>query len=333
MKMKNLMFLAPRKSWMPYFLGPMKLAIVCFCILGFARVALAGPELPITRPPVVGNAVYQYTGPLADPEATWGQSFLDLATENKYALPVQFYDNPVGGGGGSKGTDAIRGVVSSYVLVGANITAFTIQATITYDMPALTGWPSGENALGETLTTSSQLNVVGPPTLTANFAISSLNNVPSSFTTPYYQVSPQIVAANNTALAWYGWTPGWAPTDEPSGGWYVPAWNNFVFDGTSWVALLFFTVQGAGLDPTDPRYAIIEASSSQKLDIFTSQSSSLKISNWESPLNVDQGKPYPTGQDLSDVSVFVPEPTTLTLLGVGTLSLLAYEWRRRKAKA
>jgi hypothetical protein len=29
----------------------------------------------------------------------------------------------------------------------------------------------------------------------------------------------------------------------------------------------------------------------------------------------------------------VPEPTTFALLGLGTLSLLAYDWRRRKAKA
>ncbi len=29
----------------------------------------------------------------------------------------------------------------------------------------------------------------------------------------------------------------------------------------------------------------------------------------------------------------VPEPSSLTLLAAGTFSLLAYEWRRRKAKA
>jgi len=29
----------------------------------------------------------------------------------------------------------------------------------------------------------------------------------------------------------------------------------------------------------------------------------------------------------------VPEPSTFALLGLGTFGLLAYEWRRRKAKA
>ena len=329
MKMKNFMFLAPRKSWKTHFLGPMKLAIVCFSILGFARVALAGPELPITKPPVVGDTEYPYTGPTGDPTASQGQWFLNLATEGLYVKPYQFYDNPVGGGGGSEGTDAIFGVVNAMTLVGGNITAFEISAVITYDMPAPTAWPIGNNALGETLTTS-QVNFVGPPTLTANFAVSSLNNVPSSFTTPYYQVSPQIIAVNNTSLGWYGWSPEYTANGDSTGGYYVPAWDNFTFNGKSWVDTLEFTVDGAGLAPTDLRFVNIEASYSQNLDIFTSQSSALKISNWESPLNVDQGALYPTGQILSDVSVFVPEPTTLTLLGVCTFSLLACKWRRRK---
>jgi len=211
---------------------------------------------------------------------------------------------------------------------------FPLQATITYDMPALWPWPSGSNTHGETLTERCQANVVAPPTLTANFAISSVSNLPAAFTGPYVQQFPQIVATNENSLGWYCWSPGDAPDGQSDGGYYVPAWNDFVFNGTSWVDTLEFTVVGAGLLPTDPRGVAILASYDNGLsdeDIFTSQSSALKISNWQSSLNLDPGVLYETGQDLSDVSVFlVPEPTTLTLLGLAGLALL---WRRRTAKA
>ena len=112
-------------------------------------------------------------------------------------------------------------------------------------------WPSGINSHDETLTTD-QVYAVGPPTLTANFAISGDNNL-SLFTGPYVQQSPQIVATNNNLLGWYCDTRAGAGR-ESAGGYYVPAWNDFVFNGTSWVDTLDFTVQGAGLLPTDPRF-------------------------------------------------------------------------------
>jgi hypothetical protein len=315
----------------------MKLPILCLTILGLVGVALAAPELPITKPPVVSGSD-PYTGPTIDPTASQGQWFTNPANGYQFPLPDQFYDNPQippnsdDEGGGSLGTNAITGVVTSLTTVGGNITAFSVQATVTYDLPGQWPWPSGSNLHGETLTTTEQTYSTIAPTLTANFAISSDANVPSSFTGPYVPQSPQIVATNETLLGWYCWTPGHQPDGQSAGGYYVPAWNNFVFNGTSWVDTLSFTVDGAGLVPSDPRAEALEESYTELADIFTSQSSALKISNWESSIYVDPGVSYGTDSlpaDMSDVSVFVPEPTALTLLGMGALSLLAYGWRRR----
>jgi hypothetical protein len=44
------------------------------------------------------------------------------------------------------------------------------------------------------------------------------------------------------------------------------------------------------------------------------------------------GTPF-TGDALTETLHGVPEPSTVALLGVSTLGLLAYEWRRRTAKA
>jgi len=315
----------------------MKLVIVFLGGLGFAGVALAAPELLVTKPPVVSGSE-PFTGPIVDPTASYGQWFTGvttgipssgggLPTGGQFALPVQFYDNPeqpvnpVNGGGGWDGTNAITGVVSSVTMVGGDITAFQIQAAITYDMPPQSPWPAGSNSHGETLNNTNSLNVVAPPTLTANFAISSVNNLPAAFTGPYVLQSPQIVATNENLLAWYCWTPGYAPNGQANGGYYVPAWNNFTYSGNwQWQDTLDFTVQGAGLAPTDPRASNIESSYVNGKDIFTSQSSALKISNWQSSLNLDPGTLYPTGQDLSDVSVFVPHPIILKVLSVPSTS-------------
>jgi hypothetical protein len=321
----------------------MKLAIACFGILGFTGVAMAAPELYITKPPVVSGSD-PYTGPIVDPLASQGQWFTGvnangLPTGTQYAIPIQFYDNPetpvntVNAGGGSEGTNAITGVVNSITTVGGNITAFQIEAAITYDMPALSPWPNGSNSHGETLSTNQVANY-SPPTLTANFAISNLANVPGVFNGPYTAQSPQIIATNENRLAWYCWSPGLAPAGQSNGGYYVPAWNSFAFDGTSWVDTLDFTVDGAGLVPTDPRAINIEDSFANDYDIFTSQSSALKIANWESSLNLDPGVSYAQALeqdtvpsnvaingDFSDVSVFVPEPGTISILVLGVIGL------------
>jgi hypothetical protein len=333
MKLENVVFLAARKSWRPQLLGPMKLAIVCLGILSFAQVALASPELPITRGPVVATE-NPYTGPPSDPFTTEGQWFYDPTTEGTFPLPVQFYDNPTNGGGGWAGTTAINGVVNGVTTVGGNITAFSIQAQITYDMPPLSGWPPGANLHGETLTNNQSLNIQVPPTLTANFAISGLGNLPTSFTGPYVQQTPQIIAQNYTLLAWYCWT--FATNGQAAGGYYVPAWNNFTLVGGTWEDALDFTVAGTGLTPADPRYGVLMDSFTNNVDIFTSQSSALKISTWESSIYEDPGQLYPTNEegiieDLSDVSVFVPEPSIFALLGLGIFGLLGYAVQRRKA--
>ncbi len=329
----------------------MKLAVACLGILGFAGVAFAAPELLITKPPVVSGSDPD-TGPAVDPTASQGQWFTGattggLPTGSQFSIPIQFYDNPetpvntVNGGGGSDGTNAITGVVNSVTFNGANISAFTIQAAVTYDMPALSAWPNGSNSHGETLATTQQQYVYKAPTLTANFAISNDNNVPASFTGPYTLQTPQIVATNEDLLAWYCWTPGDAPDGQADGGYYVPAWKSgFTFNGTSWVDTLDFTVDGGGLIPTDPRAINIESSYGNGYDIFTSQSSALKIANWESSLNLDPGVLYANADDaipsnvaingdFSDVSVFVPEPATIGMVG---LLMFGLGLRRRTAK-
>ena len=326
----------------------MKLAIACLGIWGFAGVALAAPELPITNPPVVSGSD-PYTGPSVDPTASQGQWFSNesygVATGNQFSRPIQFYDNPeqpvntTNGGGGWDGTNAILGVVSSVTLESGNITAFQIQAAITYDMPALSPWPNGSNSHGETLTTD-QVARYSPPTLTANFAMPAVPD-PSTIIGPYTEQDPPILATNEDLLAWYCWSPGEAPPGQPDGRYFVPAWDTFTFNGTSWVDTLDFIVPGAGLPSTDPRWTNIEDSYTYGYDIFTSQSSALKIANWQSSLNLDPGIPYvveeanntiPTdvaiNGDLSDVSVFVPEPATIGMLG---LLMFGLGLRRRTA--
>ena len=54
---------------------------------------------------------------------------------------------------------------------------------------------------------------------------------------------------------------------------------------------------------------------------------------WNDYLNeplLDNGSPYPM---VSYVVEIVPEPSTLILLGIGAISLLAYAWRRRRGRA
>ena len=68
-------------------------------------------------------------------------------------------------------------------------------------------------------------------------------------------------------------------------------------------------------------------------DVLLNRTLSLKISDYADVLALDTGVPYPVPPGASsDVSVFfnpIPEPTTLVLLSMGVVCLLANAWRRR----
>ena len=80
-----------------------------------ACFAVAGPSLDIRNGPVFNNG---WTGPPNDPTAGQGQWFLDPNTGAKEFLTHEFYDNPIGYGGGSQGHFAISGIVTYLDLCG-----------------------------------------------------------------------------------------------------------------------------------------------------------------------------------------------------------------------
>lgn len=165
--------------------------------------------------------------------------------------------------------------------------------------------------------------------LAASFAIAP-NRLPPDGA-QYIDQTPHIVAVNHDAVAWYCWTPDNPEGYVPAGGYFVPSWDFGDIDpGQSASRQMDFVIDDpAGLDPNDPRYDVILGTG----DILMNQSTSLKISDWISPLAADMGVPYPYPPNppnlSSDVSVFhnVPEPATLALLTLGGLALLS---RRRK---
>ena len=94
-------------------------------ILGPAAV-LAGPSLPVTKPPVMNATIL--TGPPRDAPAVTGQWFRSSSSGIETVRTHEFYDELLGGGSGSA---AIAGFVSSITYdIASNITAFSIIATM-----------------------------------------------------------------------------------------------------------------------------------------------------------------------------------------------------------
>ena len=303
--------------------------LVLLVCLTVASVAMAGPSLLITKPPVTGG-VNAGPNPI-DPNALQGQWFTDLAGQNPEVRDHEFYDNLTGNGGGAMNYGAINGFVSSITYgggTGANIMAFTIHATITNDTNAVFGeWASGSNSHGETLTTVEHYTGTLYKTyLTADFASDPVQH-PTPYLPPAVQQNPQIFAVNHDHLAWYCYNE----LEEPGlGGFWVPTWDFADIPlAQSSARDLLFTVGGIGLDPADPRFIALQESINGALDILLNRTTSLKISDWEDTLSLDPGTAYPVPPGTSsDVSVFhdVPEPATMSLLAIGALAML----RRKK---
>lgn len=307
---------------------------VCVTAVGalVAPAVRAAPSLPVTNPPIIFSP--GWTGPTHDPRAEQGQWFEDVATGSEAARTHEFYDNvpDPAAGGGFAGSTAITGTVNGVTTdpASSNITAFGVLATITNDTPALSPWAMGMNSHLEGLMLLSMEDQYQGPlletVLAASFAIAP-NRLPPDGA-PYIDQTPHIVAVNHDAVAWHCWTPDNPEGYVPAGGYFVPSWDFGNIDpGQPASRQMDFVIDDpAGLDPSDPRYDVILGTG----DILMNQSTSLKISDWISPLAADMGAPYPTLPNLSsDVSVFhnVPEPATLALLALGGLARLS---RRRK---
>jgi hypothetical protein len=301
-----------------------KAIAIFIAAVGASGSASAAVSLDITKGPVTGGV---NAGPIHDPNATKGQWF-----ENSGVRQYEFYDNIASSGGGSSGSAAIEGIASSLVYSGPNIIGFSIVATITNDLGTQTGsWADGGNSLGESLsTTNHYVGTMYRTMLTADFALSSLSNQPSSWSAPYTQSVPSIIAGNHDDLAWYGY-------NNDRGDYYVPAWEfGNIAIGQFVTETLIFTVDGLGLDPTDPRHIALETSATFGLDLFSNRTTSLKISDWvEGGLSLDLGEPYSIHQGFSsNVSVFsqIPEPGTTIPLGL-LLGMAALRRSRRCATA
>ena len=306
------------------------LALTCLVSVALAGSAWGAPGLPITKPPV--QPTDRWTGPAVDPCALQGQWFLDPSTGAEQARPYEFHDDLILWGGGWKSTLAIEGYAMNIGYSGANITSFDVNATITDDRPALSYYYEGGNTHGEgTPERTQDLHPMLQTKLTASFAIGAVVPPAGPQNPPgvYVDITPHIVATNHDELAWYCWTPDNDPSFTPYGGYWVPTWDFGDIDPcNSSSRVLSFTVDGAGLDPNDPRFVAIQDSYTSQKDLLSNRTESLKISNWLDTLALDTGVWYPSDVGWgSDVSVFyVPEPGTLALLALGGLAVL----RRRR---
>lgn len=290
-------------------------------------VVWGGPSLPVTKPPVEG--IMTLTGPSMDIAATNGQWFYNAQGVNEFRTH-EFYDNT---SGGTAGHGAIFGYVSGVTYLagpGSPILGFSIEATISNDTVVTGGWLVGTNSHGEALPAApSYAGEMKAVRMTVEFAVTDAANVPQPIVHPYRDASPYIVAVNEDQAAWYCWSPA-DPQQIPQGGFFVPAWDfGDIPAGQAKSRKLDFSVPGPGLQPMDPRYAVIVQSFTTGADVLLNRTTSLKISTWMDDPGLDTGVPYPEQEPLrgSDVSVFhnvvetevldfgdAPDPTYPTLL-------------------
>lgn len=298
-------------------------------VLGPAA-ALAGPSLPVTKPPVMDATIL--TGPPRDAPAVTGQWFRSSSSGIETVRTHEFYDELLGGGIGSA---AIAGSVSSITYDPAsNITAFSIVATINNDT-SQTEFPwSGNNSHGESLILPGALAYIGPmydTKLTAEFAVTDLGNLPGVWNLPYRNRPPYIIADNEDQAAWYCWNPD-DPNEQhqPAGSYYVPTWDfGDIPQGQFSTRQMDFSVQFPGIPPLDTRYPVLQQSFDQQSDVLANRTASLKISTWIDEIALDIGQNPEPPLRSSDVSVFhnaeetpeeqldfgdAPDPTYLTYL-------------------
>ena len=312
----------------------MKTLLMVAAIVLMAAVALAAPSLPIHKlganPPIGPNP--SYTGPVNDPHAVYGQWFMNRAGLQE-VRPYEFHDNVIDEGGGYADSKAIEGYATNIVTNPTNgfIQSFDITATITNDTPATSDWVEGTNSHDEFANPRDQyVGTLYDTKLTIEFALAEIQLMPDGFSDPYRQgFLPYIIAENEDQWAWYCYTPGSPPQGQSTavGNYYVPTWDfGDIAQGQSVTRTLSFIVDGAGLDPADPRAELLN--SVDRPDLLANRTTSLKISTWIDNLTADTGIAY--GQDPlrgSDASVFhnIPEPTMMVLLGLGGVMA----WRRK----
>jgi hypothetical protein len=293
-----------------------KIALAVGLGLVFAQVAYAAPGLDITNGPVVNSGD---TGPnvpavqgnpgVQDPSAASGQWFQNTSNGLYSSRPYQFYDNATGSGGGTAGTNAIRGYISSFSYnIGGQVTGFQITASVTNDMQGLTGWADGTNAHGETLSTTQQL-----PQMTMHHTVLSTlfadDGTQGNFPVGGANIGPEsnIYAIGYDSAAWYSYTN--------TGAFWVPTWNfGNIGIGQTATRVLDFGLYSA----VDAAFFVGLYDPGVPIDVFTSQSNNLKLGNYFSPLAADTGAALQT----SDVAVFftTPEPASLALLGLAGLA-------------
>jgi hypothetical protein len=284
------------------------LPLAVLLLFGFLPDTFSAPSLSVTKLPVRPNP--SHTGPTNDPHAVAGQWFRSVATSNVVSRAFEFYDNTANNGGGFMGHLAISGrVVNVQGLLNPpfKITSFDIETTIFNDTPGAGSWAAGTNSHAETLDTATQqTGTLHDVMLTADFAISSQDNLPpytgNSF--PYRDTAPWILAVGHDYEAWYCWTPS-AEDELTDGNYYVPTWFfGDIAPGESKTKTLSFSIP-EGLDPNDPRGIAILDSRDNGTDILANRSCSLKISNWINDIGLDDGTPYPESSLSSgDVAVF-----------------------------
>lgn len=319
----------------------MKPAIALVAVLIAATPALSAVGLDITKPPA--NPVPSYTGPVQDPDSASGQWFKDLDTGGEDARSHEFYDNVSTFGGGFAGAFSILGVVKNVQSSGGGISGFTIEATITNDMPGNGPWRDGTNS-HEEWRPGSAYQYEGPMLdvmLTAEFAIdlaarNAWRDAGGSFTDPYRLTASELRPTNHDALGWYCYTPDNPdPNKTPRGDYLVPTWEfGDIAPGESVSRDLLFT---SNIIVEDPLFTFLLGAEASQADVLANRTTSLKISTWMEDLANDPGTPYPlddAGIDSplrnSNASVFfnVPEPTTLLLLTPAGIALLR---KRRRA--
>ncbi|HAL91599.1 MAG TPA: hypothetical protein DCM68_01055 [Verrucomicrobia bacterium] len=279
-------------------------------VLCFAGLAVAGPSLPVTKPPVLSTNLL--TGPPVDPPALQGQWFINITNGVETVRTNEFHDDPYGG---LAGFNAITGYVDSITWpggAGTPIVAFTITATIVNDTALGGEWSAGNNQHGELLSYAG-VPYAGPMVdtkLAAEFAIADTNTLPvfNYPAGPYRDRQPYIEAINEDQWAWYCWNPADTNSEHrPFGRYSVPTWDfGTIPVGLSATRKMLFVVQGGGLLSGDARYTAIVQSFAMTNDILMNRSVSLKISTWIDEIALDGGGLHELEPPmrLSDVSVF-----------------------------
>ena len=290
------------------------------------QFSFAAPSLTIIKPPVTPGISWTGPGiplpPLApggDPHAELGQWFVSRDGSAYEKRTHEFYDNvDPNFGGGYASFFAIYGYVSAVIGGGGGpILGFDITATISNDIPALSPWLAGANSHGEqrafiSIEDQKFVGALLDVKLTAEFSIDPAIPFPMPFLPPYFDPFPDYIeAVNHDQLAWYCWTAENLEDLIPWGDFHVPTWDfGDIAQGGSKTRVMSFQIP-PGLQPGDPRYAVIESSFATHDDIFLNRTTSLKISEWIEDLVGDTGVPYPDNPNTSsDVSVFhnIPEP-------------------------